>query len=112
YGPGWGPIWDGPLDRPTYRRHKPLIKRLYALGVDMGEPLRRRHGGVWFNPGPDEPGEALWARLEFPNGAWVDPVGALTDRLRHGWSVASFVRAAAAFAEGRATHGDDGGPDA
>jgi hypothetical protein len=106
YAPGWGPLWDGALDRERLQRHKPLFQRLVALGCYIGEALRRLHGGKWFYPHADESGEALWARLEFPNGSWVDPVGALTMRLRHGWSVASFVRAAAAFAEGRDTGGE------
>jgi len=109
YGPGWGPIWDEPLDGPKFRRHKPLIKRLYALGCYIGEALRRQYGGAWFLPQSGEPKTVMFATLEFPNGAQVDPVWALTQRLRHGWSVASFVRAAAAFAEGRVEGGECGG---
>jgi hypothetical protein len=106
--PKWGPMWEGDLGRADIPRNLHLHQRVLGLGCYIGEALRRRHGGRWFRPGPDEPGKPLWMRLEFPNGSWVDPVGAVTMRLRHGWSVASFVQAAADFAEGRAT-GVDGG---
>jgi hypothetical protein len=80
--------------------HGPLL-RLLELGCYVGEVLRRRYGGEWFQPGPSEPGPVVWARLEFPNGSWIDPVGAMITRVEIGRSIASFGKSAVAVAEGR-----------
>ena len=84
-----------------------LDARSGALGMYLGEALRRRHGGQWRLARPGEPWQ--WGPvLQFPNGVTIDPIQAVVDRVLGGPAVSEYASAAAAFAEGRAT-GDEGG---
>lgn len=94
--PEWGPMWEGDLRPEDVPQHSPMLRRVFALGCYIGKSLRRKHGGKWH--WPDDP---LFLELEFPNGSSVAPVWAVSMRLQYGWSVASFVHAAAVFAGGQ-----------
>jgi hypothetical protein len=92
-----------------------LEARVGALGMYLGEALRRRHGGRWRLARPGEPWP--WGPvLQFPNGATTDPIQAVADRVHGGRDVSEYVAAAVTTAEGRVPDGlvvrtDDHGTD-